>query len=85
MKEFIYKPKGVCSSSMQFKMEGNTIHEVEIVGGCAGNLAGIARLLQGKTIEEVLPAFEGVQCGFRKTSCPDQIATALKQYVQETK
>lgn len=85
MREFNYKPKGVCASLMQFKMNGNQIREVHIKGGCAGNLLGISNMLQGKNINEVLSSFEGVKCGFKNTSCPDQIAYALKQYRDDKK
>ncbi len=80
METFVYQPKGVCSSHMEFEMEGDIIRNVTIVGGCNGNLQGICRILRNKTIAEVLEAFEGVRCGFKATSCPDQIAAALKQY-----
>lgn len=80
MKTFTYKPKGVCSSYMEFTMDGEIIRNVEIVGGCSGNLQGICRILKDKTIDEVLEAFEGVRCGMKATSCPDQIAQALREY-----
>lgn len=80
MTTFTYKTKGVCSRLMTFEMDGNIIKNVEIVGGCAGNLAGISRIIKNKTAEEVIEAFEGVTCGPKNTSCPDQIACALKQY-----
>lgn len=80
MSQFTYKPKGVCSQAMKFEMDGETIKTVQVVGGCNGNLKGICNILKNKTIDEVLEAFEGVTCGKRKTSCPDQIAQALKAY-----
>ncbi len=80
METYVYKPKGVCSRQMTFEMENDVIRSVEIVGGCSGNLAGISRILRNKTIDEVLEAFEGVTCGLKPTSCPDQIAQGLKQY-----
>lgn len=82
MNTFTYKPKGVCSSSMTFTLEEDRIIEVKIMGGCQGNLLGIANIIKGKTIEEVISSFEGVACGNKKTSCPDQIAHALRQYQQ---
>ena len=78
METYVYKPKGVCARQMTFEMDNDVIVSVEIVGGCNGNLAGISRILRNKTIDEVLEAFEGVKCGFKPTSCPDQIAKALK-------
>lgn len=80
MKTFMYRPKGVCSSLMKFEMEGETILHVEIVGGCSGNAKGICNILKNKTIDEVVAAFDGVKCGNKTTSCPEQIATALKEY-----
>lgn len=82
MKTFVYEPKGVCASKMQFEMDGDRIQSVHIVGGCAGNLLGISRMIQNKTISEVNDAFQGVRCGAKATSCPDQIAKALKAYEQ---
>lgn len=80
MKQFVYQPKGVCSKEMRFEMDGDVIRKVTIVGGCPGNLLGISRMLENKSIDEVIKAFEGVRCGAKSTSCPDQIACALKQY-----
>lgn len=80
MTTYVYKPKGVCSRQMTFEMEDEVIKSVEIIGGCSGNLAGISRILRNKSIDEVLEAFEGVTCGFKPTSCPDQIAQGLKAY-----
>ncbi|MEG0329750.1 MAG: TIGR03905 family TSCPD domain-containing protein [Longicatena sp.] len=83
METFVYKPKGVCSREMRFEMEGDIIRDVTIVGGCAGNLLGISRIIKDKHIEEVLGAFEGVRCGSKKTSCPDQISIGLKEYARK--
>lgn len=80
MNTFTYQPKGTCSRQMTFQIEGDRIVNVEIIGGCAGNLLGISNILKNKTLDEVIEAFEGVPCGFKKTSCPDQIAQALKSY-----
>lgn len=83
MEKFVYKPKGVCSQSMTFEMDGNVVKKVTIVGGCPGNLLGISRILENKTIDEVVTSFQGVRCGAKKTSCPDQIAQALLSYANE--
>lgn len=83
METFVYKPKGVCSSEMRFTMEGDVIRNVVIVGGCAGNLLGISRIIKNKKISEVLDAFQGVRCGAKPTSCPDQIAQALNEYAKK--
>lgn len=82
METFIYKPKGVCSQEMRFIMDHDIIRDVTIVGGCAGNLLGISRIIKDKKISEVLDAFSGVRCGIKPTSCPDQIAIALREYAQ---
>ena len=81
MDKFTYKTKGTCSQVMNFEVEDNIILNVEIIGGCAGNLLGISRIIKGKPFSEVIDAFEGVKCGFKATSCPDQIAQALKEYL----
>lgn len=83
METFVYRPKGVCSQEMRFEMEGDVIRSVKIVGGCAGNLLGISRIITDKKISEVISAFEGVRCGIKPTSCPDQISKALLAYAAE--
>lgn len=65
---------------MNFEMEEDTICSVQVLGGCSGNLQGICNILKNKSIDEVIEAFDGVECGNKGTSCPDQIATALKEY-----
>lgn len=75
-----YTPKGTCSRKMIFDItENNIIENVEIIGGCPGNLAGISKILIGMPIEHVIERFDGIACGQKTTSCPDQIAQALKQ------
>lgn len=78
-----YKTKGVCSRQMNVKMENGVIQKVDILGGCAGNSQGVARLVEGMDIDDVIARTEGINCGFRPTSCPDQLARALKQYKAE--
>ena len=75
-----YRPKGVCSTKMEFEFDGNTIESLKVTGGCNGNLKGISRLVKGRTIDEVIECLEGTTCGMKPTSCPDQIANALKAY-----
>lgn len=75
-----YKPKGVCSRNMIFELNGDTVESLEVVGGCNGNLKGISSLVKGKKITEVIAALDGITCGMKKTSCPDQMAQALKQF-----
>ena len=83
--EYIYKPKGVCSREFIFDIEDDTVKSLKVVGGCNGNLQGISRLLEGMKIEEVIKRIEGLTCGTKQTSCPDQIADALKAYLNENK
>ena len=74
-----YKTKGVCSREINFEVEDNKVKNVQFVGGCSGNTQGVARLIDGMDIDEAISRIEGIQCGFRPTSCPDQLAQALKE------
>ena len=74
-----YVPHGVCSRAMQIEVEDGVIQEVRILGGCHGNLQAISKLLVGMTVEDAIEKMEGIRCGMRPTSCPDQLAKALKQ------
>ena len=80
-----YKTQGVCSSQINIDVEDNKIKFVEFIGGCNGNLKGICKLTQGKDIQEVIDTLQGITCGYKDTSCPDQYATALKLIQQEEK
>ena len=71
----------VCSQEMNFEIEGDTIKSVEILGGCPGTLIGISELVKGMKIQDVIAKFEGISCAGKPTSCPDQMARALKQYL----
>lgn len=73
-----YTPKGVCSRHMNIDVEDGVITRVEVIGGCNGNLQGISRLIQGMTPAEVIRRLDGIRCGSKDTSCPDQLAQALK-------
>ena len=76
--------RGVCSRMVSFDLnENNVVSNIEFVGGCNGNLQGIARLAEGKTAEELIDLLEGVRCGFKNTSCPDQFANALRRTLEE--
>lgn len=75
-----YTPTGVCSRLISFEIDGTTIKSVQFTGGCAGNTQGVARLLEGMDIDEAINRLDGIKCGFKPTSCPDQLAKALKQY-----
>ena len=80
--KYKYLPKGTCSKEMVFDIdENNIIQHVQIIGGCPGNLLGISKILEGMDVEFVISRFEGVRCGAKPTSCPDQIAQALKQFL----
>ncbi len=73
-----YTPQGVCSMKINFDVEDGIIKKVQFVGGCNGNTQGISRLAEGMRVEDVIQRLEGVNCGGRGTSCPDQLAKALK-------
>ena len=77
--EFTYKTKGVCSQMITFDVEDNKVYNVKFFGGCNGNLKGIAGLVEGMDIDDVISRIEGTTCGMKKTSCPDQLAQALKE------
>lgn len=78
-----YKTNGVCSMRISFEVEDHKVHDVRFVGGCNGNLQGIGRLVEGMDIDEAISRLEGIKCGMKRTSCPDQLARALKQYKEE--
>ena len=80
-----YKPKGVCSQLMNVKVEDGIIQEVQILGGCSGNLQGIASLVRGMPAEEAIRRLKGIRCGFKDTSCPDQFARNLEKAMAEGK
>lgn len=74
-----YKTKGTCSSFIDIEVKDGIIEEVVFTGGCNGNLKGIAALVKGMKVEDAIGKLEGIRCGFKPTSCPDQLAQALKQ------
>ena len=80
-----YKPKGVCSSSIDIEVDGDTIKSVSFTGGCNGNLQGISALVAGMKVEDAIQKLKGIRCGFKNTSCPDQLATALEQIQSQNK
>ena len=77
--QYDYKTSGVCSQRILFDVENNKVMNVQFIGGCNGNLKGIAALVEGMDIDDVIARVEGVTCGMKKTSCPDQLAQALKE------
>lgn len=73
-----YTPKGVCSRLIKLDLDGDIIRSVEFTGGCSGNTQGVARLVEGMKVDEAIARMEGIKCGPRPTSCPDQLAKALR-------
>jgi len=80
MEHITYKTKGVCSRQIEIDVEDGKIATVKFLGGCAGNTQGVAALIVGMDVEEAIRRLEGIRCGFKATSCPDQLAKALKEY-----
>ena len=78
MAHYSYAPQGVCSRMIDFDIEDNKIHNLSFYGGCAGNLLAISKLLEGVEMQEVIDKLKGNQCGFRPTSCTDQLTRALE-------
>ncbi len=75
---YTYRPRGVCSQMMEIETDGKVLQNVKVIGGCDGNLKGISSLVAGMEIDEVIRHLEGIRCGYKATSCPDQLAQALK-------
>ncbi len=78
-----YKTKGTCSYGIEFELENNIVTHVQILGGCNGNSQGVAALVEGMDAEEVIRRVKGIRCGFKDTSCPDQLAKALEQALKK--
>ncbi len=74
-----YKTKGTCAREISFEIEDGIVKNVSFYGGCNGNLKGISALVEGKSAEEIIPLIKGLKCGFKPTSCPDQLAIALQE------
>jgi len=83
--QYTFRPGGVCSQEILFSIENGIVTGLSITGGCKGNLAGISRLVIGMPVERVVACLEGVTCGDRGTSCPDQIAKALRERMEQEK
>lgn len=77
-----FKTSGVCASQILFDIDGDIIKSVQFVGGCSGNTQGVARLVEGMKVQDAIDKLQGIKCGFKSTSCPDQLANALKEYQQ---
>lgn len=82
--KYEYTPKGVCSRKMIFEVEDGIVRSLTVEGGCNGNLQGISSLLIGLSVDDVINRLEGIKCGMKPTSCPDQIAQALKTLKTES-
>ena len=81
--QYTYTPQGVCSMKMIFEIEANIVKKLQIIGGCPGNTVGVSRLVENRTVDEVIEMLKGIPCGIKGTSCPDQVAKALEQYKKE--
>ena len=79
--QYEYKTSGTCSQKIFFEIEDNILKSVQFLGGCNGNLKGISALVEGMEVSEVIKRLEGTTCGMKSTSCPDQLATALKKAI----
>ena len=77
--KYTYKPRGVCSQQMEIDIENGKVTGLKVLGGCSGNLQGIAKLVEGMDVDELISRLEGIHCGFKSTSCPDQLAKALRE------
>lgn len=88
-KEIMFKPQGVCSKYIKINLKEaddkgkSIVSKIIFMGGCPGNSLALSQVLEGKTVEEVIGAVQGVKCGSRETSCPDQLTKALKNYLEE--
>lgn len=78
IKKGTYRTRGVCSQRIDYEIEDGIVKNIEFTGGCNGNLSGISRLVKGMPVEKVVELLEGTTCGYKETSCPDQLAQALK-------
>ena len=79
--KYEYKTKGVGAMKIEFEAEDGIVKNVKFIGGCNGNTQGVARLAEGRTAEELISLLEGIKCGFKSTSCPYQLAQALKHTI----
>ena len=82
METLTFKPQGVCSREMIIEHENGIVVSLKVIGGCHGNLQGISKLVEGRPIEDIVNRLSGIRCGFKQTSCPDQLAVALKQLLK---
>lgn len=80
MEKITYITKNVCSRQIELEIDGDTIVSCKFIGGCSGNTQGVAALVKGMKVDDAIARLEGIRCGFRPTSCPDQLANALKTF-----
>lgn len=78
-----FKPQGVCSQKIDFEIVDGKVTNVQFLGGCNGNTQGVSRLVEGMEVNDAISRLEGIKCGFKGTSCPDQLAEALKQAINQ--
>lgn len=83
--EYAYRPNGVCSRNITFELQNGKLHNVRFHGGCPGNTLGIATLVEGMDAKEAAEKLAGIRCGFKPTSCPDQLARALQEAISQAK
>lgn len=83
--EYTYNPRGVCSTQITFKIEDNKLKDVRFRGGCNGNLQAVSRLVEGLPVDEVKEKLSGIKCGFKSTSCADQLVHGLEKALSEAK
>ena len=76
---YTYRTRGTCSQQIEVELDGDVIKKVRFYGGCNGNTQGVARLAEGRRVEDVVETLSGIRCGLRPTSCPDQLARALRE------
>ena len=81
--KYTYRPRGVCSQQMEIDIDKGKVTGLKVLGGCSGNLQGIAKLVEGMDMDDVIARLEGIHCGFKSTSCPDQLAKALREIKEE--
>jgi uncharacterized protein (TIGR03905 family) len=83
--EYTFKPQGVCSRQIDFEIDGDVVKNVRFTGGCDGNLKAISKLIEGENVDKIIGILEGNTCGFRQTSCADQLTIALRQAKESNK
>lgn len=81
--QYEYKTKGTCSQRIRFDIEDGKVHNLQFIGGCHGNLQGIAKLVEGMPADEVIQRVKGIRCGMKLTSCPDQLSKALEEALNQ--